>query len=53
MHYRDLWIINNDIFKSIVVKKFHKSNVQILELHEKTADVIERKTPNSIRKLEE
>jgi hypothetical protein len=41
MNYRDLWIINNDIFKKVLVKKYHKSNAIVIELHEKVANAID------------
>ena len=52
MNYKGFWVINNDVFKKELVKKYHKNNASIMELHEKIADVLE-KTPNSVRKLEE
>jgi hypothetical protein len=53
MNHKDLWIISNEIFKSVVTKRYHKSPTQVIELHEKIAEAIDRKTQNSIRKLEE
>ena len=52
MFYKGFWVINNDIFKKLLVKKYHSNHSEILELHEKIADTLD-KTPNSVRKLEE
>jgi hypothetical protein len=52
MRFKDYWIINNDLFKSIVQKRYIKDNSQIAKLHEEIADHL-NKSSNSIRKLEE
>jgi hypothetical protein len=52
MHYRGLWIINNDLFKKSLIRKYHTDQLTIRQLHEEIADTL-NKTPNSVRKLEE
>lgn len=52
MHFKEYWIINNDLFKSIVYKRYLKDNSRVLKLHEEIADHL-NKSSNSIRKLEE
>ncbi|CAD8176209.1 unnamed protein product [Paramecium pentaurelia] len=52
MHYKEYWIINNDIFKSIIQKRYIKENSSVPKLHEEIADHLNKST-NSIRKLEE
>lgn len=49
MNFKDLWMIKNDCFKKAINNKY----VFVwAELSEKIADSL-KKTPNSVRKLEE
>jgi hypothetical protein len=41
MHYSDLWIINNDLFKRAVIKYFTKDVSIKYSLHEDIADTLE------------
>lgn len=53
MKYKNLWKISNEIFRKIVTERYLKpNNDYVLKLHAKIADSL-KKTPNSIRKLEE
>ena len=49
MNFKDLWMIKNDCFKKSISKKYQ---FIITELSEKIAESL-KKTPNSVRKLEE
>lgn len=51
MKHRELWIIHNEIFKKVVIEKYH--NKEAIILHDKIAETIDKHTNNSIRKLEE
>jgi len=53
MKHKDLWKINNEPFKKAISQFYSlKSSPYILKLHEDVSEVI-KKTPTSIRKLEE
>ncbi len=49
MNFKDLWMIKNDNFKKSIFKKYDFIPTQI---NEKIAETL-KKTPNSVRKLEE
>ena len=49
MHYQELWMIKNDSFKKAIVRKYSHIPTSI---NEKIAETL-KKTPNSVRKLEE
>ena len=52
IEYKDMFMIQEPIFKSTILKIFSVKEEGIRQIHEKIADVLEQ-TPNSIRKLEE
>ena len=49
MNFKDLWMIKNDCFKKVINNKYSFSTSN---LSEKIAESL-KKTPNSVRKLEE
>lgn len=49
MNFKDLWMIKNDCFKRAINNKYEFC---YSELSEKIAETL-KKTPNSVRKLEE
>jgi hypothetical protein len=49
MKYRHLWMIKNDSFRKCLNSKY---KFKFQDIHERIAEVL-RKTPNSLRKLEE
>lgn len=49
MHFQELWMIKNDSFKKAIVRKY---NAIPTSINEKIAETL-KKTPNSVRKLEE
>lgn len=49
MNFQSLWMIKNDSFKAAISKKYELRSSQI---NEKIAETL-KKTPNSVRKLEE
>lgn len=49
MQYRQLWMIKNDSFRKCLYRKYR---FKYQEIHERVAEAL-RKTPNSLRKLEE
>ena len=49
MNFKELWMIKNDSFKKSIFKKYDFIPTQI---NEKIAEIL-KKTPNSVRKLEE
>ncbi len=49
MNFHTLWMIKNDSFKKSILEKYDFTPIQASE---KIADAL-KKTPNSIRKLEE
>lgn len=51
--YKGLWILNNDNLKKAIQSKYMQDPQEINRIHEEIASAIEKKTPNSIRKLEE
>ena len=54
MKYKDLWKINNETFKKAIrVKYTNDDSPYTLRLHGNIADVLNKRTSNSIRKLEE
>ena len=52
IEYKNMFMIQEPIFKATVIKRFAIKEDSVKEFHEKIADALEE-TPNSIRKLEE
>ena len=52
-NFKDLWVINNSALERAIVVKFGESQEDKDKLHKEIAEVLEKITPNSIRKLEE
>lgn len=53
LKYKNYWIMNNDTMKRVILKKYDVAIYPIKDLHKEIAEVLEKNTPNSIRKLEE
>ena len=53
MKYRDLWKINNETFKKAIRQMFQDEPGYTVQLHSDIAEILNKKTSNSIRKLEE
>ena len=53
MKYKDLWKVNNETFKKAIRAKFQEDPAYTTQLHSDIAEILNKKTSNSIRKLEE
>jgi len=54
MNYKDLWKINNETFKKVIRIKYTQDDPgYATKLHNEIAEILNKKTSNSIRKLEE
>lgn len=53
MKYKDLWKVNNETFKKAIRIKFQENPEYTVQLHNDVAEILNKKTSNSIRKLEE
>ena len=45
--------MNNFSLKKVIIEKFKIETFEMRQLHEEISNILEKHTPNSIRKLEE